>query len=160
MVQGLVVAYKDKEVAKARGAAYYAANKAKHNATMASWYLNNKEKLAAPRAAYRAANREKLRVYAAEHYRNNKTTYTAKVAKRRAAKMKRTPVWAETRQIEALYACAARLSSCLQMPFDVDNVYPLQGQLVSGLHVLGNLQILSASANRRKSNSWKPEHGA
>jgi|SRR5665213_18134 len=36
----------------------------------------------------------------------------------------------------------------------VDHVIPLKGQFVSGLHVFGNLQLLSRSKNSKKGNRY------
>lgn len=37
---------------------------------------------------------------------------------------------------------------------EVTHIVPLNGKLVSGLHVPQNIQVLTTSANRRKGNSY------
>ena len=60
----------------------------------------------------------------------------------------RVPIWSETEAIKQFY---------LDCPegYQVDHIIPLQGTLVSGLHVLGNLQYLTVSENRSKSNHFE-----
>jgi len=103
---------------------------------------------------------DKQRAYVAAWKRDNAHAPRAHNASRRTAKLLRQPVWSEKQQIRAVYKCAARLTKCLQTQFHVDHILPLQGQLVSGLHVMSNLQVISAAANSRKKNIWKPEDGA
>jgi len=38
--------------------------------------------------------------------------------------------------------------------FEVDHIIPLNGKAVSGLHVPGNLQVITVRANRQKSNKF------
>lgn len=72
-------------------------------------------------------------------------------AKRRAVKLQRTPIWASLQAIRSFYEEAAALG------LTVDHFYPLQGALVSGLHVYSNLQMLTGPANSGKKNSM-PYH--
>jgi hypothetical protein len=77
--------------------------------------------------------------------------------KRRAAKLKRTPPWADLEAMRAIYQEAQRLTSETGIPHHVDHDVPLQGKLVSGLHVPNNLQILTGSENSKKRNRFEVE---
>jgi len=81
---------------------------------------------------------------------------TACANKRRAAKIQRTPLWADHEQIHAYYnVCAFFNEVNGYTKYHVDHIIPLQGQLVSGLHVPENLQILLAETNRTKNNRFE-----
>jgi hypothetical protein len=64
--------------------------------------------------------------------------------------VQRTPAWSETSLIIELYA------ECPE-GYHVDHIIPLRGDLVSGLHVLSNLQYLKASDNMKKNNKYTIE---
>lgn len=74
-------------------------------------------------------------------------TQPARQAKYAAAKLERTPIWAELDLIKEFY------NRCPK-GHHVDHIVPLQGELVSGLHVLNNLQYLTAHDNTSKSNTF------
>lgn len=78
-------------------------------------------------------------------------------AKRNAAKMRRTPAWANLDAIKGFYAAAQRMTQETGIQYHVDHIIPLQGRLVSGLHVENNLQILPGSENVRKHNRYEVE---
>lgn len=82
-------------------------------------------------------------------HKENPGKSCAKYAKRRAAKIQRTPAWADLKAINDFYA---------NRPdgYHVDHIIPLKGKLVSGLHVLENLQYLPASENCSKGNKFDP----
>jgi hypothetical protein len=100
-------------------------------------YLNRlatkKEEMYETNAHWRKDNPGKLRAYTAKY---------------RASKLKATPKWADLKQIEAFYAKCSK-------GYEVDHIIPLQGKNVCGLHVHYNLQYLSRSENRSKSNKVK-----
>jgi hypothetical protein len=79
-----------------------------------------------------------------ETRRDYQKTYQAQV---RALKLQRTPSWSETEEILDYYA------KCPE-GHHVDHIIPLQGKTVSGLHVLNNLQYLSANDNLVKGNRF------
>lgn len=62
-------------------------------------------------------------------------------------KFKRTPKWADLDKIKFWYECCP--AGC-----EVDHIIPLYGKNISGLHVETNLQWLTQSQNRSKSNKW------
>jgi hypothetical protein len=70
-------------------------------------------------------------------------------ASRRASKINRTPSWANFLEIKEFY------KNC-PVGYHVDHIIPLNGELVSGLHVTNNLQYLSARDNIVKSNKYSP----
>lgn len=76
-------------------------------------------------------------------------------AKRRTVKLQRVPPWADMTAIKAVYVQARRLSRETGVPHHVDHEIPLQGKLVSGLHVHNNLQILTGSENSKKHNRFE-----
>jgi hypothetical protein len=74
----------------------------------------------------------------------------ASTAKRRAARIQATPPWLTQQdhaEIKLFY------SNCPE-GYEVDHIIPLQGEFISGLHVLSNLQYLPMAENRSKHNRW------
>jgi len=82
---------------------------------------------------------------------NGKGVTNSLTAGRHTAKLNRTMSWTETQDIKELYEFAAKMDG----DFHVDHVIPLRGELVSGLHVYDNLQIIPASENCSKGNKFK-----
>lgn len=76
-------------------------------------------------------------------------------SKRRTAKLTRTPPWADMDAIRAVYAEAQQLTASTGVPHHVDHIIPLQGKLVSGLHVHNNLQVLTGTENSSKHNRFE-----
>jgi hypothetical protein len=68
----------------------------------------------------------------------------------RCQKLNRMPLWANEEAINEVFR------TCSGDDFHIDHVIPLQGELVSGLHVENNLQKLTVKENCQKSNKFKP----
>jgi hypothetical protein len=78
---------------------------------------------------------------------NNKDKVRLKSATERAVRLQRVTKWADIDVIKEFY---------LNCPdgFHVDHIIPLRGKLVSGLHVIENLQYLPAKENLSKGNKF------
>lgn len=70
-------------------------------------------------------------------------------------KLQRTPEWADQDAIRAIYQDAARRSFETGVMHHVDHIIPLQGVLVSGLHVEYNLRVITATENMSKHNRYE-----
>lgn len=79
-----------------------------------------------------------------------KTERLARSAKRRRAYSYPN----EEDKIQAIYELATRYYINDGVPRHVDHIIPLNGKNVSGLHVVANLQILTATENMSKGNRY------
>lgn len=153
--------------------------RAKRNAYLAEWRSKNRDKTRAAQKRYYEANRETCDAKVRECHESNRAYYSEKslewaranrerhLETRRRSYAKNSAVEiarvrrrqgrirhgemlmsrAELAEVQGMYDFCRIFSG-----FEVDHVIPLNGKDVSGLHVLGNLQVLSKSANRSKGN--------
>lgn len=103
---------------------------------------------------WKVSNPEKVKETGRREYARNPHRYRQKSAAKIERLRMSTPAWADKRAIESVYAAARRISNGSGIAHHVDHIVPLFGRNVCGLHVEGNLQILSAELNRRKSNHF------
>lgn len=71
-----------------------------------------------------------------------------KASKQKYYIYQRTPDWSDLNAISKFY------SNCPE-GYEVDHIVPLRGKLVSGLHVVNNLQYLPILENRSKGNRFE-----
>lgn len=89
--------------------------------------------------------------------RRNRPLVVAKSRTRRLRIIGATPRWVDLDAINAFYIEAAKLTVETGVPHEVDHIVPIDGKIVSGLHVPWNLQILTRTQNRSKANKLKAE---
>ena len=71
-------------------------------------------------------------------------------ALKRAKRKNAVPKWADREKIYEIYkGCPKGMR--------VDHIYPLGGELISGLHVAENLQYLTVEEGDEKDNKFTPE---
>ena len=122
----------------------------------AEYKKNVKKRRAQALIAYYAdhtKSKERKRVY----QKANPAKYAAGAAKYRTIKLKRTPVWVDSEGlwlIKQAYELAALRTKMFGFKWHVDHVIPLQGKLVSGLHVPTNLRVIPAFDNMSKHNQF------
>lgn len=125
---------------------------AKANAAALTWAKNNPEKAlvssAKAHAKIRSTTEGRARRNAAggawrKKYPEKAAAYSMAY---RAAKLQRIPSWAGLTKIAEVYAANHILK------LSTDHELPLQGELVSGLHVHNNLQGLTKGPNSMKGN--------
>tara|TARA_R110000803_G_scaffold149492_1_gene214862 strand:+ start:83 stop:562 length:480 start_codon:yes stop_codon:yes gene_type:complete len=95
-----------------------------------------------------------------QYARNNRHIKNAITAKRRAKKRNATPDWLteeQISQIKSKYKKAKQLEGITGLKYEVDHIIPLTNDFVCGLHVPWNLQVITESKNRSKSNKFNPE---
>ena len=169
--------YKDPSVAKAKRREYYLKNRERLLEKNKAWATANIETVRAAKKlwvsrlpeetkeAYNARTRaryhqqkqwnaERKKAYKSQH----KHLTNANASKRRAALLQRIPIWQtefDELKIKCIYSVAAMLSRVNNEPWTVDHIIPLQGKIVSGLHVPSNLQVMRARENEAKRNKYE-----
>lgn len=133
----------------AKSRKWYRENTERSKANSKQYQETHKEEIQRLRAEYYQENKQRLSQQNAEWRKNNQKLMNSYLQKYNLAKLKRTPVWADIDAIKEFY------KSCPD-GYEVDHIHPIQGKLISGFHVLENLQYLTTSENQKKSAKFKP----
>lgn len=146
------------------GAALGISHKSAWNICNPSGYKTHNDKMRGVRSEYTAKynreNKDKRRAWCKQWEEANRHKRCEKEARRRVNKIKSEPLvltFCQKWKMLQIYKEAQELSQTTGELHHVDHVVPLLGKNVCGLHVPWNLQILTASENCRKSNTFKGE---
>lgn len=146
----------NREKVLAYKAAYRERNRERIRAEHAVWRAANPGHMDSYRQKYREANRDLIAEINARWQRNNPDRTRATWQRRHAAKLQRTPPWYG--ELDDLVMSEAHdLARRRAGAWDVDHTIPMQGELVSGLHVWNNIQVIPATINRSKGAKFDPE---
>lgn len=159
--------YKDKELAKKKGRERYLRNREKYLEMAKLRYEANKESVLEMVSKYRDANREDINKKSREYYMDNKDKIKArrkgciKIKRYNAIRRKKnrdaTPNWLKDEDkwlIQEYYELAHIRYELTGIKWEVDHIIPLNGKVVSGLHVPENLRVITEHENRRKYNKY------
>lgn len=109
-------------------------------------YQKHKEAALLTKKVYREKNKGKINAFCA--------------ARKKVVKQ-RTPSWLtdfDRIKIRCMYQLSAMYTRENNESWHVDHVIPLQGVMVSGLHVPNNLQVIRGLDNIKKKNCYEANH--
>jgi hypothetical protein len=131
---------------------YYEKNKEICNARTRESQSKKPEYYAQKSMEWAKENRERPLQNRRNHYARNSAKDIERV-RRRQKKIRHGEMFmnqAEQAEVQGMYDFCRIFKG-----FEVDHIIPLNGKTVSGLHVLGNLQVLPITVNRSKGNKYK-----
>lgn len=142
---------------KERSKRYYAENAEAERARLNKWKLENFERYKQAAAEYYQANKEDINARISKNRKENSHIY-AEHCRRYFAKRKLGTssklTEKDLRDIKDFYALAKALTKATDEKWQVDHIVPLKHDLVCGLHVPWNLQVITAKENIIKSNKF------
>jgi hypothetical protein len=144
--------------------AEYRDNNAKHISTLKKdWKAKNIDRVRANDVRYAVIAVMGKRKARAKWRKANLGHVNSLTAARRKHTKQRTPVWVGLEElwlIKEVYELAALRTKMFGFAWHVDHIIPLQGEIVSGLHVPNNLQVIPGVENSRKRNRYTVETNA
>ncbi len=157
---------------KQRDKKYRVANLDKYAQYSQSWRKNNPDKATQLYNSWRNNNLDKSRQIYKRHYESNSNKIiqrnkqwhklnpdkAAMNAERRYINLKEAmPKWVNQKDIKIIYIKRNYLNTIWGTHFEVDHIIPITSKTVCGLHTEANLQLLDASLNGSKLNTYQQD---
>jgi len=142
---------KNKDKTRAAQKRYYDKNKQSCDTKVKKCHEKNREYYKAKVVEWQKANPDKVSITRKRYYEKNSAKEIARV-RRRQSRMHHCEIFmnaGELAEIQGMYDFCRIFKG-----FEVDHIIPLNGKLVSGLHILANLQVLPVHENRSKQNKY------
>ena len=122
------------------------------------YYAKNREEIRATQAEYQKANYEQMLENNKQWRKKNPLKAKMKDVLNRYNRYNAIPNWLtkeDKQKIKDIYKKCKELTMQTGIQHHVDHIIPIKGKNISGLHVPENLQILTASQNCSKRNSFE-----
>lgn len=147
---------KRKEKQKILAKEWYEKNKEKSKKRSKEHYelTKNTDHVKEQRKQHKINNEDKYKEYWKKYRVNNKDKSAAAVNKRNALKKMAIPLWANDFFIKEAYHLAKLRTQIFEFKWHVDHIVPINSKIVCGLHTHGNLQVIPATENIKKSNKY------
>lgn len=132
-------------------------NRELHGTRVKRWQTANADKVKADAKAWQKANPDKVKAKRKRWIAKNPAIYTALSVASVARRAKRVPKWLTSDDrwmMREAYKLAKLRTIKFGFVWEVDHVIPLRGDVVSGLHVPTNLQVIPKTDNRNKRNHY------
>jgi hypothetical protein len=133
---------------------YYKANKELCDARVIASHNKKPEYYAQKAINWQKENKDRYLKIKRQSYVNNSAKEIERV-RRRQGRIKQGFNFmssAELAEVQGMYDFCKIFKK-----FEVDHIIPLNGKIVSGLHVLNNLQVIDSSFNRSKGAKFDPD---
>ena len=136
----------------------YQANREKYLGRKKKYYQENREEIREKQRKYLDENKEKVLQSNRQWRKNNPDKARENDVRCRYRRYNARPAWLtieQQKQINTIYKRCRQMTieTCIQ--YHLDHIIPIHGKTVCGLHVPENLQILTASENCSKRNSFE-----
>jgi hypothetical protein len=119
------------------------------------YYLANKEKIKAQVKVWQENNLDRVLENGKRWRKENPAKNRFQETNKRLLELRSQPPWADHKKMLKFYEQAQALTKQTGIVYSVDHIVPIRSQLVCGLHVEHNLQVIPRDDNGRKSNfSW------
>ena len=123
-----------------------------------AWRKNNPNKVKQHNNTQYVNNTQSIKNRVKKWAINNPVKILAATRKQQTKRLMRCPKWLTPDDfwlIGQAYELAALRTKMLGFSWHVDHIIPLQGKIVSGLHVPHNLQVIPGVENVRKANYFE-----